>query len=60
MATATSKQDYIDQWTSHVNQLIHPAMDADMPIEDYDKMKLQILSVVERAAAKVFEDIQPS
>ena len=56
MAAAKTKQQYIDAWTDHVNQLIHPALDAEMPPKDFAKMKAEIIAMVERAAAKVFED----
>ena len=54
---AKNKEQYKEAWTSHINELIHVAMDADLPIEAWTEMKEDLQAIVEVAANKSFPDI---
>lgn len=53
---AKSRAHYIEAWTEHLNQLIHVAMDADLPIEGWTEMKEELQDLIEVAANKLFPE----
>ena len=55
---AKSKQQYIEAWTSHVNDLITIALDADLPIESWAEIKKDLQAIIEVAANKSFPETE--
>lgn len=53
---AKNKEQYIEAWTSHVNQFIQVCMDADAPIETWDELKEDMQALIEVAASKTFTE----
>jgi len=53
---ATSRETYIAAWSRHIPELIHPFCDADMDIEEFNKLEAQLMEVVTEAANKSFPD----
>jgi len=53
---AKSKEQYIEAWTSHINQFIHVCMDAEMPIEGWTELKEDMQTIIDVAANKSFPE----
>ena len=51
---ARNRQHYIDAWQSHVKELIHVHIDADVPMEAWDQFRNMMTIVIERAADNTF------
>ena len=47
---AKNRQDYVDRWTSHINELIYPFLDAEVPCSEFEQTKADLLKVIEKAA----------
>jgi hypothetical protein len=57
MTAAKTREQYVAAWTSHVNELIHPFIDSQTPINNWEETKANLMEVVEQAANMVYPDI---
>lgn len=53
---AKNKQQYLEAWQDHIGQLIHIALDADLPIEAWTELKEDLQQILEVAANKSFPE----
>lgn len=51
---AKNREQYVNEWTRHLGQMIHVALDSDTPIADYDAFKLMGVAMIEKAADQLF------
>ncbi len=53
---AKSKEQYIEAWTSHINQFIHVCMDVEAPMDTWTELKEDMQALIDVAANKVFPE----
>lgn len=46
---AKNREQYISEWRTHVNQLIHPFLDAGVQHSEFERVKGELMAVIEAA-----------
>lgn len=54
---AKNREQYVNAWQSHINQLINPMIDSDTPMEEWNRIRDELGAIVDKAADKVFPEI---
>lgn len=51
---AKNRNEYLDAWRSHARSLIHPAMDSEMPWDEWQALETKLNDMIEKAADEIF------